>query len=60
MANDKKRSKVSVVKEFFEMESKEIMAEWRKDLTDGDKLELAQGAAGNLGLKQDDVNFPLV
>ena len=54
-----KRSKVSVIKEFFEMEPREVMEQWKK-LTDADKIELAQGAAKMLGLTSEQVDFELV
>ncbi len=53
-----KISKVVILRDYFEMSAKETMAEW-KALSEADRLELAQGAAKNMGLTQDQVDFPL-
>jgi len=53
-----KKSKIVVVREFFQLSAKEAMNEWR-GLSEEDKLELAIGSAQNLGLTQGDVNFPM-
>jgi len=52
------KSKIVVVREFFQLSAKEAMNEWR-GLSEEDKLELAIGSAQNLGLTQGDVNFPM-
>jgi hypothetical protein len=52
------KTKVQCIKDFFEMDAKSIMAEF-KPLSQEDRLELAQGSAKNLGLTQEQVDFPL-
>lgn len=52
------KTKVQVIKEYFELTANEAMKEF-KVLTGEDRLELAQGAARNLGLTEDQVDFPL-
>lgn len=54
----KKKSRIVVIKEFFEMDTKQCMKEM-KPLTDEEKTELAVGAAQNLGYTQDQVGFSL-
>ena len=51
-------SAVRVIKDYFELTAQEAMKEL-KALSADDKLELAQGAAMNLGLTQEQCKFPL-
>ena len=51
-------SKVKVIKEYFELSASEAMKEY-KALNDDEALELAQGAALNLGLTAEQCKFPL-
>jgi hypothetical protein len=56
-----KMSKAVVIRKVLGMPS-ETMINFRdqyQQLTEADKLELAQGAAGVLGLTADQVDFPL-
>lgn len=53
-----KKTKVQCIKEFFEMDARSVMKEY-KPLSEEDRLELAQGSAMNLGLSQEDIDFPL-
>jgi hypothetical protein len=60
MADAKGLSKIKVIKDYFASDTKasEFMKEL-KALDDTERLELAQGAALNMGLTQDEVAFPL-
>jgi hypothetical protein len=53
-----KISKVKIIKDYFEMDSKETMNEYKK-LDEAERLELARGAAKHMGLAQDQCDFPL-
>ena len=53
-----KRGQVGVIKEYFKMTTGDMRVEYR-DLSDTDRLELARGAAKELGLKDEEVAFPL-
>ena len=53
-----KRGQVGVIKEYFKMTTGDMRVEYR-DLSDTDRLELARGAAKELGLKDEEVAFSL-
>ena len=53
-----KRGQVGVIKEYFNMTTGDMRVEY-KELSDDQKLELAKGAAIALGLKAEEVSFPL-
>ena len=53
-----KRGQVGVIKEYFNMTTVDMRAEY-KELSDDQKLELAKGAAKELGLQAEEVSFPL-
>jgi hypothetical protein len=58
----RKIGKVGAIKKFFGMRSGDKLTDFRNeinDLTEEDKLELAQGSALNLQLTQEEVDFPL-
>ena len=60
--SDKKASKISTIKKYFGYRSGEGPGDFMKEikaLTTEDRLELAQGSAAALGLKQAEVDFPL-
>ncbi len=52
------KGQLSVIKEYFEMAAGDMRKEG-KDLSVDDKLELAQESAKELGLKADEVSFPI-
>jgi hypothetical protein len=56
------KSKIGIIKEFFGLRpdttTKDFMTEI-KGLSPEDRLDLAQGAAIEMGLSQDQVDFPL-
>ena len=53
-----KRGPLNVIKEYFKMTTGDMRVEYR-DLSDTDRLELARGAAKELGLKDEEVAFSL-
>lgn len=57
-----KKSKVSVLKDYFGFRAGEKLRDFSaelKELSAEEKLELAQGAAKELGMSQKYVDFPL-
>lgn len=54
--------KVGVIRKFFGLREGDTLTDFSKEvkaLSDAEKLELAQGAALNLGMTQEAVDFPL-
>ncbi len=54
--------KIKVIRDFFGVREGDALKDFSqeiKSLSDADRLELAQGAALNLGLTQEAVDFPL-
>ena len=57
---DKLKGQIKVIMEFFgKGESLSVFRKELADLSDADKLELAQGSAKALGYTQDQVSFKL-
>lgn len=62
VVENKKRGAIGVLKDYFGFLPGQQLGQFAaecKKLSDAEKLELARGAARNLGLKQDDVDFVL-
>ena len=53
-----KKGQVGVIKEYFNMTTGDMRVEY-KELSEDQKRELAKGAAIALGLKAEEVSFPL-
>ena len=57
-----KKGKLSVIRQYFGKKDGQSLSQFAaevKQLTEADKNELAQGAAINLGLTQQEVDFPM-
>ncbi|MCI0532929.1 hypothetical protein L0Y49_01775 [bacterium] len=57
-----KKGAITVIKTYFGFREGQTLLGFRdevKALSEAEKLELAQGAARNLGLTRDEVDFPL-
>lgn len=62
MSDTKTKGITTVIKEYFGYREGQTLSDFAaevKQLSDAEKLELAQGAARNLGLTQDQVGFSL-
>ena len=57
-----KKGKLSIIRRYFGKKDGQTLSEFASEVTelsDAEKLELAQGAALNLGLSQQEVDFPM-
>lgn len=62
MSEQKLKGQMTVLRNYFGAlpgQGLKAFSDEVKQLSDAEKLDLAQGAARNLGLTQDEVNFPL-
>tara|TARA_R100001480_G_C4619440_1_gene166118 strand:+ start:47 stop:232 length:186 start_codon:yes stop_codon:yes gene_type:complete len=58
----KLKSRIACIRDYFERKEGQTLSDVRKELvalSDAEKLELAQGAAKELGYTQEQVNFKL-
>tara|TARA_Y100001951_G_C11201685_1_gene217509 strand:+ start:88 stop:273 length:186 start_codon:yes stop_codon:yes gene_type:complete len=58
----KPKSRIACIRDYFERKEGQTLSDVRKELvalSDAEKLELAQGAAKELGYTQEQVNFKL-
>ena len=53
-----KKGQVGVIKEYFNMTTGDMRVEY-KELSNDERLERAKGAAKAMGLKAEEVSFPL-
>lgn len=53
------RSEIEVIKTYFDLRPPKLAAQEIKKLSKAERLQLAQEAARDSGLKQSEVSFPL-